>query len=164
MIGEKHGEDVLLEYKTDCRICSWDVRDIWPWDAVDTEVKINHEDEGELIFTLFPPCIEQRKVVVWDKKRGELSATVNDYGCIDAIRLERRFFTLCIIEQPATPTILAVHQKDIRLGSGFCVYREVLDPQASREDAHFEAVEKSLYVVLNGKRFAEVTPDTEIKA
>ena len=88
-----------------------------------------------------------------------MSAFEIDSGCKDIIRFARRYFTLSIIEQPATPTILIVHKEDDMLNYRTPVLRRVFDPHTPLEDAHFEIVSGELYIFLNGKQFARVKTD-----
>ena len=118
-----------------------------------------HCYDDVFIFSLEEITGKNRRIVVWDKDEGEVSAVAHDLGCRDVVRFENRYFTLSIIEQPATPTILIVCKVDDMLEFGSSVYRKVFDPHMPLADAHFEVVGGELYIFLNEKQFVRVKTD-----
>ena len=163
LVGDTHGDDVLLEYKDDCRICSSDVSKIWPWNAVDTEVKLNHTNDEELVFTLFNPGRDENKVVFWDKTRREIAWVAKGRKCYDAIRFAGHFFTLNIIEEPNRMLRIAVDQWDDQsqseFGIGIPLCYKAIDSSDRWADLHLAVENDRLFVILNGKRFAEAIPE-----
>ena len=164
LIGDTHGDDVLLRYTSECNICSSDVSDFWPWDAVDTEVQLRHSNVDELIFTLFNPESDNCKAVFWNKAQRKAALVTKDQNCYDAIRYEGLIYTLCMAGKPGMPSALVVRKWDVQFETGTAVYREKLDLQVRWPDAHLEEDGNRLFVVLNGKRYADVSPDAAIEA
>ena len=167
LTGDTHGSDAFLRYHIDRDICVSDLRDVWSWDVVDTTVEVHHEDDSEIIFSLIPPCEEQRIVVVWNKKKGEVTVVENDCSCRDIIRFARSYFKLSIIEQTVTSPILVIHQMGVSGNSFDCafpVYRDMLDLKVPWSDASLEIIEDRLYVILDRKRYAEIATDAVIEA
>ena len=156
LIGKTKKPDILLEYKAEHQICLGDVEGIWPYDNSRTRAAVMHCYDDVLIFALEKITGKNRRIVVWDKDEGEVSAVAHDLGCRDVVRFENRYFTLSVIEQPATPTILIVRKEDDMLEFGSPVYRKVFDSHTPMEDVHFEVVGSELYIFLNGKQFVRV--------
>ncbi len=159
LIGDRRGDHVLLEYKADGRILLSDVWDVWPWDAVDTEVRLNHTDGDELVFTLFGPGRDESQVVFWDKKQRKVSLVPKGRNCYDAVRLGGWVFSLSITEKPDGVLNIAVRQWDDRFELGITVHHKAIASSDRWPDVHLEVEDDRIFIIWNGERYTEIIPD-----
>lgn len=145
-------DDVLLCYTTDCQIRLSDVSDFWMWDTRDTEVKLNHKNDKELIFTLIPPRMKQRIVVFWDKELRKVTSHTGEWNCYDAIRFNGHTFTLSIEETGKQP-LLVVRQWDHKPEAGDIVYKTPTELPTIWTEPLLREENGILYIVQNIKRF-----------
>ena len=160
LIGDTHGDDVLLEYTAEHKICCSDVWDFWPWDVVDTEVQINHANDEELVITLFNPGRDESRVLFWNKAQQKVAMVAKARRCYDAVRFGGWVFTLSVTERPDGSLSMSVRQWDEQTELGITAFHyKAIDSLGRWPDWHFDVENDRLFVMLNGKRFEDVTPE-----
>ena len=159
LVGDTHGDDVLLEYKAEHKICYSDVWDVWPWYVVDTEVQLNHANDDELVFTLFSPGRDVSKVVFWDKGQHKASLISKGRNCYDAVRFSGWVFALSVTERPDGSLNIDVRQWDDQSELGITCHYMKIDSSDRWPDIRLEVEDDILLVMLNGERYATIIPN-----
>ncbi len=166
LIGYGEGYDeagTLLTYHMGRQITADDIGSVWPY-RTDVSVGFRHEYDDEILFLLRSRNGLHEALVIWDKETNKAVSSAATLHCMDAIRFHGKYYRLVkSVGKPEAP-LLIVRQSRRDQQCSRCIFREQLDPLILRGGAHLEAAGNSLFLVVNGKRYADLTPESLIEA
>ena len=156
--------ETLLTYRMEHRVTLQDIEGRWPYapHRKIAAVRFKHEYEDEILFYIErADGLSGRffgRFVVWDKEAGKAMPADEPNHCIDALRLHGKYFLLSKnTRNPDEPRLIVRETNRVQSYSNLVYEVKLASNIALLTDAHLETNEDNLYIVLNGKRFANVT-------